>query len=609
MTRRFRLGLCLFVFAGSFVGRSAQAETATLFIGAPEVDPSTGELAVIAGAQKPDGSPAKLTDAQLLLDDQRVAEAVGEARISFYAADHAKWVPPIAVGIVYLWAQGGPDGVMDGVETLCKRLPGRASVYPTPYGQGYRPVITRIPAARAAAGDLADYAPLQGDQYKLLDAIRFNVSKLADDEAPIKYLVIITDGRDLQNDRGAFATLGDELRRKHLRVAIVSVRPPVDSVPANANLGELARAARAVRLAADRGTDLPPLTESVADAIGGLLRLRFVLPWSARTFGGTRQVGLAASVDGAPLSVQDGTVTIPGGAGSLLLIALGGVVALAVLGWGGYILWNRRGQGGGDNLQQLYDELHDLVRLGTPAEQAVVELSQRFPDDVAELLKLDPQKLNPTDYRFLRTRAGQARLKEIQALLAEDEDRPAVDDEMAAILADAVRQGSAAEDVAQSLRARLPDTQWGAFSRVSGRQVKESLRDVSRHHAELGSVKAAEFASQVQVALRQRQGAGLAVAWLVRAGGPGRRGETLRLPAPSAIIGSAVTCQPRLSDDQMVADEHAEIQEAGGQFIVRPRRGVVSVEGSPIAGDHTLADGETLTLGTSRFVFKTVVVR
>jgi len=585
----------------------AHAENGTLLVGPAEVDGTTGELALIAGATKADGSPAKLGDAQLLLDEQRMSDAIGEARISFYAADHPKWVPPIAVGMVYLWAQGGPDGVMDGIEALCKHLPARASVYPTPYGQGYRPVITRISAARAAAGDLADYAPLQGDQYKLLDAIRFNVSKLLEDDAPLRYLVIVTDGRDLQNERAAFAALGDELRRKHLHVFVVSVRPPVDSVQANANLGELSNAARAVRLAADRGTDLPPLTESVADAIGGLVRLRFPLPWSARTFGGTKKVSLAASVDGVSLSAKGGDVTLPGSGGSLILIVLGGLAGVAVLGGIGFVVW-RKSSGGG-RLQELYDELHDLVRLGTPAEQAVVELSQRFPDDVGALLDLDPQKLNPAHYRFLRTRAGQARLKEIQALLTEDEGRPAVDDEMAAILADAVKQGAAAEDVAQSLRARLPDTHWGAFSRVSGNQVKASLRDMSRQHAELGSAQAAQFASQVQVALRRRDGSGLAVAWLVRAGGPGRRGETLRLPSPSAILGNAVTCQPRLTDDPMIADEHAEIQEAGGQFIVRPRRGVVSVEGNPIPGDHTLADGETLTMGTSRFVFKTVVAR
>jgi len=381
----------------------------------------------------------------------------------------------------------------------------------------------------------------------------------------------------------------------------------VDSVQANSNLGELERSARAMRLLGDRGSDLPPLTESVAESIGGLLRLRFELPWAVRTFGGSKQVGLAASVDGVPLAVAGGNLTIPGSGGSFVLLIVGGVVGLALVGGGGYLLFRKFGRG--PSLEEVLDELQDLIRLGTPAEQAVVELSQRFPDEVGELTKLDPLKLSPARYRYLRTRAGQARVKEIQDLLDEDGERPVMDDEMASILADAVKQGAAPEDVAQNLRARLPDTQWGALSRASGSVVKQSLRDMGRNHSELASSQAAQFASQVQVALRRRDPVGLAVAWLVRASGPGRRGETLRLGTPSAVIGSAVTCQPRISDDPMIADEHAEIHESGGQFIVRPRRGVVSVEGNPIPSDHTLADGETIPLGTSRFVFKTVIAR
>src|SRR5262249_31839658 len=213
-----RLAVCVVALVASGAARAAGPPR--LVVGAVEYDADGSEVALLVGALRADGTPAKLADARLLLDGSEVATAAALEPLASYATDHPKWTPPLAIGVVYQWAAGSPQQVLDGIEALFKHLPARATVYPTPYGQGYRPVITKITAARAAGGDLAEVPPLEGDQLRLAGAVRFNLHKLGEDDAPLKHLVLVTDGRDAESGQpGAFAALGEELRHQHVQLS------------------------------------------------------------------------------------------------------------------------------------------------------------------------------------------------------------------------------------------------------------------------------------------------------------------------------------------------------------------------------------------------------
>jgi len=605
-------------------GRARAAEGPGLIVGAPEYDREAAELVVLVGALRSDGSPAKLSDVRLVLDGSDAGAAVALDPVSSYAADHPKWEPPIAVGVVYLWAQGSPQQVLDGVEALFKHLPARTTVYPTPYGQGYRDVMIKITAARAAGGDLAEAAPFAGDQYKLLKAVRFNMRKLSEDDAPIKHLVIVTDGRDYESaqDRAAFAQVGEELRKKRLRVEIASFRASADTGEAAVNLRELAQAAGARALSVDRPADLPPLVESLAESVADMTRARFGLPLGARSFGGVKKVGISASADGTAVTGEDGTVTLPGGSGVAVMV----VVLLLVAGGAGVGVWfwRQRAAAGGagaragggtpseaadaEALEAVLDEVQELIRLGIPAQRAVEELSLSFPDAVHLMVEIDPVALPQGRYRYLRTRAGQARLREIQQLLQTTDEEPTLDEEMAQLLAGALAQRALAHDAARRLRARVSGERWSAFARASEEDLDESLRAASEDFPELGGRDALTFALDVQDALRGHDSSEppVSVGWLVRAAGPGLRGQTLRLPGGRCRVGRGAACQIRLLEDDSVAEEQAEITQKGGEFVLVPLASGMRVEGRAVDGRHMLVDGETLEIGAGRYVFKSV---
>jgi len=96
----------------------------------------------------------------------------------------------------------------------------------------------------------------------------------------------------------------------------------------------------------------------------------------------------------------------------------------------------------------------------------------------------------------------------------------------------------------------------------------------------------------------------MSVAWLVRTGGPGRRGQTLRLRNERTIIGSGSGCEVQLVEDPTVAPAHAAISLEGGEYFVEPIGGAVKVEGESVSGRKPLVDGETLEIGGGFFVFK-----
>jgi hypothetical protein len=359
------------------------------------------------------------------------------------------------------------------------------------------------------------------------------------------------------------------------------------------------------------------MTESLADAIVGLRRLQFGLPWTARLFGGQKRIGVLAAVDGVVLKAQGGTLALPASTGTMVGLGLGALVLLA---GGGLVVWRvgRRGMRGGSGrgrgattrrLFELLDELQHLIRIGTAAEAAVVHLSQKFPDSIDRLKTLDVQKLDPEQYRYLRTRAGQARIKEIQTQLRDSDAEPLVDREMASILSRAMTSGVEPREAARQIMAQIPDNRWGALSRAGDQSLQDSLARAAQDFAPLKASHASGFAVDVRTALRTREGAHLSVGWLARASGPGRRGETLGIPTPSCVVGRGFDCGLRIGEDPELAERHAEVNLLGGEFVLRPLEGRVVLDDREVTGQRPLSDGAVVTLGSCSYVFKCVVER
>jgi hypothetical protein len=570
-----------------------------------EVSENGEEIRALASARREDGTSAKLEDPRILFDGQDSGAALSQVHLNEYAAENPKWVPPISVGMVYQWSQGAPQGMIEGIEGLCRHLPGKVLVYPTPYGQGYRPVITKVTAARAASGDLADYPPIAGDRHKLVEAIRFNANKVIEDNATLKYLVVVTDGRGYEaaREKGPFGAIGEELKKRDIHVLVVSFTSPSDAAESAANVREFVQGAQAQHLVASKLADLPALVESLAEIITGWDRLRFRLPWSP--LGKRAVVGMRASVDGIAVEASAGTMSLPGRGRWLFL-----VIALALLA-GGVVVWliignKQRPARARPTLQQappgILRDTDQLVRLGLPAERIVVELSQSRPEDLEELQSVDVLKVSKADYPHLASRPGQIRLKETQKLLARSDHREILDEATAQIMSLALQGGVAAADTARRIRARIPSETWCVLARAGEDDLTDTIEAMRQSLPDLASPRGIEFAHLVQGALRTRSDRAVMVGWLVRATGPGERGETLIIQGNPCVLGR------RNADIEVpqARDEHATIRVVGPDFILEPVDGEAMVEGRTIEGSHTLADGEVLQIANNAFVFRSV---
>jgi hypothetical protein len=173
------------------------------------------------------------------------------------------------------------------------------------------------------------------------------------------------------------------------------------------------------------------------------------------------------------------------------------------------------------------------------------------------------------------------------------------------MLAQAVRDRIPAEKAAETLAGRVPADELTAFAGLDLEQLDEALRAAAGNHSVLGTPRARGAAVSVQDALRSSGGTrGIAVGWLVRAGGPGPRGETLRLGPTRTSMGRGPECAIRIPEDPEVAANHAEFSINHGEFFVAPLEGDVDVEGTQVEGRRVLIDGETLAIGGGLFVFK-----
>ncbi|HUA12022.1 MAG TPA: DUF3662 and FHA domain-containing protein [Solirubrobacteraceae bacterium] len=82
-------------------------------------------------------------------------------------------------------------------------------------------------------------------------------------------------------------------------------------------------------------------------------------------------------------------------------------------------------------------------------------------------------------------------------------------------------------------------------------------------------------------------------------------GRTLVVPPSGAVIGRSRQCDIVL-DDAGVSRRHAEIVPQGGAWILRDLGSTngVLVDGATVSGEHRLADGERIALGSSEMRFQ-----
>ena len=202
-------------------------------------------------------------------------------------------------------------------------------------------------------------------------------------------------------------------------------------------------------------------------------------------------------------------------------------------------------------------------------------------------------------------------MKEIREILSRRQgDSPSLSDAMARVLAEGVTGNMPASAVAQKLSALTASAERAAFAALDLERLAEALRTVASVHPVLGTPRARGAVVSIQDALRSEESRtfDVCVGWLVRAGGPGRRGETLKLGNERTVIGQGSACGIQLAGDPSIAPAHAAISMEGGEFSIEPVGGSVKVEGETVSGRRTLVDGETIELGGGIYVFKVASV-
>ncbi len=82
-------------------------------------------------------------------------------------------------------------------------------------------------------------------------------------------------------------------------------------------------------------------------------------------------------------------------------------------------------------------------------------------------------------------------------------------------------------------------------------------------------------------------------------------GRTLVVPPSGAVIGRSRQCDIVL-DDAGISRRHAEIVPQGGAWVLRDLGSTngVLVDGASISGEHRLADGDRIALGSSELRFQ-----
>jgi hypothetical protein len=621
--------LAALVVAGAILGAARGAAGATLITHSPIVDRETGELTIFIGGISDSGRSLKISSVEAVINGTRSSAPIPTEVFSDYAlaasAASQTWKPPVAIGVVYLWVEGVPSGILDGIHGYFRRVPPRTTVFPTIYGRK-RQARAQLTASNISRLDEVPY--LDGYRPNLAAAIRTNLADLVADKSALKVMLVITDGRDFSDPKGEepedFDAVGAELRKAGINLQVVSFPPEdaADAAQSATNLRDLQGAAGAFARSLERAEDLENTVESLGQAIGDLQRVRLTFPWSTRAVGGSQRVALRVAADGKWLTADLGKVVLPGGKLSAWAAGVVGGLLVAV-GAIFLILWvqRRRSDSGvgrhreddgddddndEDSLAVILAAAHDLVRRGLRPERAIMELTRKFPEKVGRLAQVDDRMLSSSRLPSFRTRAGRLRFQEMQAILTRKTGgQSALGPDIAEVLAALIASQASPQAAAKTFAARLADDQCSAFLRLRAEEIAAALRAEGRRHPSLATPRARGFALALQDELRDSVStSSLAIAWLVRASGPGPRGQTVRLDAERLVVGRGATCQIRIDGDAELAERHAEIAEQGGEFTIAPLEGQVKVEAEPVSQPRSLADGETIRIGGSEYVFK-----
>ncbi len=589
----------------------------------PVVDRETGEMITLVGGISEDGTTLKPSAVAVEIDGQAGPAPKSIEVFSDFAQTSSEanqlWKSPLAVGLVYLWVKDVPaglsDAMLEGLGGFFRRIPARTNIYATLYGRKRQP----IPKLKASeiGGQLHDLGYIPGDRPNLADAIRIDLKALLTDESPFKVLLVVTDGRDFNDTTGDasadFGALAGEIDKAGVSLLVVSIPPPdADAEQSTKNLGDLTSWG-AFRRATEQPLELQSTLESLGQAIADMRRVRLEIPWAWRNFGGTRKVRLNLTIDGKQRAIEVGKVTVPSAMTWLLVlmgIVIGVLVAAAVV----VVLLRRRSSGGEpaseDDEDPVVAAAHALIQRGLSAQRALVELTRSYPNDVAGLAELDASVFADERYPLFKTKAGRRRFEELQALLSrKSNDDTLLGSDLAEVLAQSVSGQTPPDQVASSIAARVPEEQWGAFSRMGLDELARALRALGGRHPALATPRARGVALEIQAALRSESRStnhSLAVGWLVRAAGQGKRGETLRLTSGRAVVGRGPACEVRLDADTQVAEQHAAILVRRGSFYIEPMQGTIKVETKPVSARQPLGDGDTIEIGRGRYVFKCV---
>ena len=598
-------------------------------------DPAFGDLTFFVGAISESGRSLKASSLELVVDGAPVGQPTGMQSLSEWATTASEasstWRPPVSVGLVYLWVTGVPSGALDGIQSFFQRVPSRTTVYPTIYGR------MRQGRARLTAADvsrLGDVAYLESNRPNMIDAIRLELPDLAADPAALKILLLVTDGRDYADPKGDapgdFSALGHDLRKAGITPLVVAfAAPEADAAQAAANLRDLHEAAGGFLRVLDQASDLENTLESLGQSVADLQRVRFTPPMSWRVFGGShRMLVRQSSGGGQNLTAEIGLISAPPSALRWALMGL--VIAIVVLAGSAVFMLKGRRRGAGrasarshdheddderddsdhsgddGGGEEILEAAHDLIRRGVSPRRAVDELGRGFPEAVGFLVNVGQEVLQNPRFPYFRTRPGRLRLQEIRDILAKKSAAlPALSSGVAAVLAEAVEGQLPAEQAAEMLAARVGAEEWTAFAGLDLDRLAEALRGSSRNHPLLARPRARGVAVSIQDALRSGRGShGILVGWLVRTGGPGRRGETLRIGDGRCVMGQAASCGVRITGDGTVAPEHAVFSVQAGAFVAAPLGGSISVEGAQVLERQVLSDGETIGVGAGLFIFK-----
>ena len=619
MSRRFASVLPLLA-----LGWATTAHSGPMFlVSPPAVDRDSGEMVILVGGISQDGTTLKPSDVEVEIDGKPGPTPKSIGAFSEFAQIEAEasqtWKSPLAVGLVYLWVKDVPaglsDAILEGVGGFFRRIPARSNVYATLYGRKRQP----IPKLKASeiGGQLHDLGYIPGDRPNLADAIRVDLKALSSDESRFKVLLVVTDGRDFNDTTGDasadFGALAAEIEKAGVNLLVVSIPPPeADAEQSTKNLGDLCSWG-AYRRATEQPIEVQSVLESLGQAIADMRRVRFELPWTWRNFGGTRKLRLNLTIDGKQRAIEIGKVTVPSGM-TWLLSLIGIVIGLLVVAAVVVVLLRRRSSRddpyAGEDEEPVVAAAHSFIQRGLSAQRALVELTRSYPNDVASLADLDASVFADERYPLFKTRAGRRRFEELQALLShKSNDDTLLGSDLVEVLAQSIAGQSPPDQVASSIAARVPEDQWGAFSRMGLDELARALRASGARYPALATPRARGVALEIQAALRtesRTSNNSLSVGWLVRAAGLGNRGETLRITSARVIVGRGPGCEIRIEADTQVADQHAAISMRRGGFYIEPMQGTLKVETKPVSGRQPLGDGDTIEIGRGRYVFKCV---